>query len=381
MNNSSRKNLINEEKKDKTRRRIREADSSRITFIPADEEVDFYEDTSEKNVALYARVSTDSDKQTSSYEMQQKYYSRLIENHAGWKLIDIYADEGISGTSLKHRDSFNRMIADCKQGKINLVVTKTVSRFSRNILDCISCVRELAALNPPVGVYFEIEGIYTLKPGSEMALSFLATLAQEESRSKSAAMIGSLKMRFSDGLFLTPPLLGYDFGYDEERNVETLIVNKNEASTVRLIFYMYLSGYSTSDIAEKLTALGRETKLGNETWTAGSVLGILKNERYYGAVYAWKTYTPNFLDHKSIKNRGKQPRYTDEEHHEPIITRDDYLAVQKMIANAKYGGNIYLPMLKVTTEGALRGFVSVNPHWGSFTAEDYRKASASVMEG
>lgn len=381
MNRDSQsKNLTSEERKDKTRRRIREADSSRITFIPADEEVDFYEDTSTKNTALYARVSTDSDKQTSSYEMQQKYYSKLIDGHEGWTLVGVYADEGISGTSLKRRDAFNRMIADCKQGKIDLIVTKTVSRFSRNILDCISCVRELAALNPPVGVYFETEGIYTLKPGSEMALSFLATLAQEESRNRSAVMNGSLKMRFSDGMFLTPPPLGYDFGYDEEKDIDNLIVNEDEACIVRLIFFMYFSGYSTSDIAEKLTALGRQTKLGNETWTPGSILGILKNERYYGAVHSWKTYTPNFLDHKSIKNRGKRPRYKDEEHHEPIISRDDYIAVQKMIANAKYGGNTYLPKLKVTTEGALRGFVSVNPHWGAFTAEDYRKASTSISE-
>jgi len=378
--NNQNTKITSNEKKEKMRKRIREADSSRITVIPADKEIDFYEDTSEKNVALYARVSTDSDKQTSSYEMQQKYYSKLISSHEGWRLVNIYADEGISGTSLKRRESFNAMIADCRQGGINLIVTKTVSRFSRNILDCISCVRELAAMNPPVGVYFETECIYTLKPGSEMVLSFLATLAQEESRNRSAAMETSLKMRFSDGMFLTPPLLGYDYAYDEKTNDDNLIVNKAEAGTVRLIFYMYLSGYSTAEIAEKLTSLCRKTKIGNEKWTSGNIGSILKNERYYGAVRGWKTYTPNFLDHKSIKNRGARPRYIDEEHHEPIITRDDYIAVQKMLSNAKYGGNTYLPKLKVTSKGALRGFVSVNPHWGAFTAEDYRKASASVAE-
>ena len=375
-NNQNTKNA----RKEKTRKRIREADSSRITVIPADEKIDFYEDTSEKNVALYARVSTDSDKQTYSYEMQQKYYSKMISSHKGWKLVGIYADEGISGTSLKRRDSFNAMIADCKRGKIDFIVTKTVSRFSRNILDCISCVRELAALKPPVGVYFETECIYTLKPGSEMALSFLATLAQEESRNRSAAMGTSLKMRFSDGMFLTPPLLGYDYAYDEKMDMDNLIVNSDEATTVRLIFYMYLSGCSTAAIAEKLTSLNRQTKIGNEKWTSGSVGNILKNERYYGAVRGWKTYTPNFLDHKSIKNRGAKPQYIDEEHHEPIISRDDYIAVQKMLSNAKYGGNTYLPKLKVISKGALRGFVSVNLHWGAFTAEDYKKASASIAE-
>jgi len=188
-------------------------------------------------------------------------------------------------------------------------------------------------------------------------------------------------MRFSEGMFLTPPLLGYDYGYDEEKDEDGLIVNNDEASTVRLIFYMYLSGFASSEIAEQLTVLSRRSKIGNEKWTSGSILGILKNERYYGAVHSWKTYTPNFLDHKSIKNRGKRPRYKDEEHHEPIISRDDYIAVQKMLSNAKYGGNTCLPKLNVIPEGALRGFVSVNPHWGAFTAADYRKASASVMEG
>ena len=373
--------MTSEEKKEQTRKRIKNADSSGITIIPAIKQVDFHQDTSLKRVAVYARVSTDSDKQVYSLEMQQKYYTDFVLRHEGWVLVNIYADEGISGTSLKRRDSFNAMIEDCKQGKIDLIVTKMVSRFSRNILDCIRIIRELAALKPPVGVFFETEGIYTLKPDSEMALSFLATLAQEESRNRSASMRKSLDMRFSNGLFLTPPLLGYDYDYDEERDKENLIINPNEASTVRLIFYMYLSGFSTAEIAGKLTALNRQTKIGNESWTSGSILGILKNERYYGAVLAWKTHTPNFLDHKSIKNRGEQPQYLDEDHHNPIVSRDDYIAVQKMLSNAKYGGNTYLPKLIVTEKGALRGFVSVNPNWGAFTAEDYRKASLSVTEG
>ena len=379
-NNQSDK-IASEDRKEQTRSRIKNADSSKITVIPAIKQVDFHQDTSMKRVAVYARVSTDSDKQVYSLEMQQKYYTDFVLRHEGWVLVNIYADEGISGTSLKRRDSFNMMIDDCKQEKIDIIITKMVSRFSRNILDCIRIVRELAALKPPVGVFFETEGIYTLKPDSEMALSFLATLAQEESRNRSASMRKSLDMRFSNGLFLTPPLLGYDYNYDKERNKENLIINQNEASTVRLIFYMYLSGFSTTEIADKLTALRRQTKIGSETWTSGSVLCLLKNERYYGAVLAWKTHTPNFLDHKSIKNRGEQPQYLDEDHHNSIVSRDDYIAVQKMISNAKYGGNTYLPKLKVSAEGALRGFVSVNPHWGAFTAEDYRKASASVTEG
>ena len=379
LTNSHRKKQI-EENKTKTRNLVQNADSSRITVIPAIEKVDIHQDTSHKNCVVYARVSTPNERQLYSFEMQQKYYTDFVTRHAGWELIKIYADEGISATSLKNRDEFNAMIEDCKQGKIDLIITKTVSRFSRNLLDCIRCVRELAALKPAVGVYFETEGIYTLKPDSEMALSFLATLAQEESRMKSASMRKSLDMRFSNGLFLTPPLLGYDYDYDEIKDKMSLIINQDEASTVRLIFYMYLSGFSTTEIAEKLTSLKRQTKLNNEKWCSGSIINILRNERYYGAVCAWKTFTPNFLDHKSVKNRGEQPQYWDYTHHEPIISRDDYLTVQKMISNAKFGGNTYLPKLKVRTGGALKGFVSVNPNWGAFTAEDYRNASRSALE-
>ena len=185
----------------------------------------------------------------------------------------------------------------------------------------------------------------------------------------------SVEMRFSHGLFLTPPLLGYD--NDEDGN---LTINPDEADTVRLIFYMYLSGRSTEQIAQKLMDLGRKTKLGNAKWTPNTIVGILKNERHCGDVLSRKTWTPNFLNHKSIKNRGEHSQYRKKDRHEGIVTRDDYIAVQKMLSNAKYGGNTYLPKLKVTSKGALRGFVSVNPHWGAFTAEDYRKASASIAE-
>ena len=141
---------------------------------------------------MYARVSTDDPRQTSSYELQKNHYTDLVNRREDWKLVDIYADEGISGTSLKHRDSFIRMIADCKAGKIDLIVTKSVSRFARNVLDCIGYVRQLAAMSPPIGVFFETENIYTLNPNSEMSLSFISTLAQEESHNKSEIMNASI---------------------------------------------------------------------------------------------------------------------------------------------------------------------------------------------
>ena len=367
-----------EASKDEVRKIIRNSDSSKVTIIPANKKDDLFTDASPRNTAVYARVSTDSEQQTYSIEWQQKYYADFVNRHEGWNLVKIYADEGISGTSLKNREAFKEMIEDCMLGKIDLIVTKTVARFARNMVDCISTVEKLAELKPAVGVFFKVERIYSLNPDTEMPLGFLATLAQEESRQRSNLMKKRFEMNCTNGRYPTPPLLGYDFDYDETRDRNGLIINDDEAATVRLIFYMYLSGYSTAEIAERLTSLERQTKLGNKNWSAGSVLGVLKNERHYGAVLAGKTFTPNFRNHKSVKNRGESAQYFEEEHHDPIISRDDFIAVQKMISNAKYGGNTYLPKLKVNTEGILNGFVSINPYWGAFTAEDYKQASSSV---
>lgn len=285
-----------ESAKDKIRKRYKGVDPDSLELIPAKEKKDIYEDTQEIRVAVYARVSTDDPRQTSSYELQKTYYENLIIHHEHWHLVDIYADEGISGTSLNHRDAFVKMINDCKDGKIDLIITKSVSRFARNILDCIGYARELAALQPPIGIMFETERIYTLDSSSEMTLSFMATLAQEESHNKSDIMNASIEMRFKHGIFLTPVLLGYD--KDEEGN---LIVNDEESVTVRLIFYMFLSGYKINEIIEYLEKYDRVTKRGNTKWSYASVLQILQNERYCGDILARKTFTPNYLNHKSKK--------------------------------------------------------------------------------
>ena len=359
--------------KEKIRQRYRGVSSDELDVIPAIPQTNFYEDQREKRVAVYARVSTDDPRQTSSYELQKNHYQDVVSRHPGWKLIEIYADEGISGTSLQHRDAFVRMIADCKVGKIDLIVTKSVSRFARNVLDCIGYVRKLAAMNPPIGIFFETENIYTLNANSEMSLSFISTLAQEESHNKSEIMNASIEMRFRRGIFLTPPLLGYD--QDEDGN---LIINEDEAKTVRLIFFMYLYGYTCQEIADTLTKVGRLTKKGNNVWSPNSILQILQNERHCGDVLSRKTWTPSYLDHKSKKNRQDRNQYLQKNHHEAIISRDDFIAVQRLITNAKYGNKGILPELQVITEGVLCGFVSINPRWSGFKAIDYRLASESV---
>lgn len=364
-----------DEQKERIRKKYKGINADELDVILAKPPDSLYEESKERRVAVYARVSTGDPRQTSSYELQKNHYLDVVDRHPGWKLVEIYADEGISGTSLQHRDEFVRMIRDCERGKIDLIVTKSVSRFARNVLDCIGYVRQLGEMKPPVGVLFETEGIYTLDHRSEMQLSFMATTAQEESHNKSEIMNASIEMRFRRGIFLTPKLLGYDL--DSEGN---LVVNEEEAKTVRLIFFMYLYGYSTQQIADTLEKYGRPTKKGRIEWSPNTVLGVLQNERHCGDVLARKTWTPNYLNHKSKKNRQDRNQYRQKNHHEAIISRDDFIAVQKMIANAKYGNKGILPELHVIATGALRGFVSVHPRWAGFSVKDYHKASESVYD-
>lgn len=364
-----------EQEKERIRQRYKGLDSDLIEVIPAKEQEDFYDEGIKRRVAVYVRVSTDNLQQTSSYELQKNYYEDYVSKHPLWTLVGLYSDEGISGTSLKHRDSFNRMIDDCKAGKIDIIITKSVSRFARNIVDCISIVRELLALPNPVGVYFETEGLFTPRENAEMQLSFMATMAQEESHNKSQIMNKSLEMRFSHGIVLTPVLLGYDHDDNKE-----LIVNNSEARIVRLIFYMYLFGNTCKEIADALTELGCQTKIGNKVWSDSSIYQILRNERYCGDVLTWKTYTHSYIDHKSKKNRRNRPQHRVSNHHEAIITRDDFIAVQHLLNNAKYGNKGILPELQVVKKGALKGFVSVNPRWFGFKASDYIDASKTVQD-
>lgn len=223
IDKSTRKQLA--ERKERVRRRINtKVDPENYEFIPAKKPIDYYDNDIRQRVAVYARVSTDNVQQTSSYELQKKYYEDFVVHHPNWTLVKIYADEGISGTSLAHRDEFNSMIADCRSGKIDMIITKSVSRFARNVVDCISMVRMLAELPSPVGVFFESECIFSLKDDSQMALSFQATMAQEESHIRSRSMETSLRMRLDGGLPLTPKLLGYVLFQDKRIKFSTTCV-------------------------------------------------------------------------------------------------------------------------------------------------------------
>lgn len=376
MNEAEEKLNSIEEKKAKIRERYKGVSEDQLSVIPAIPKLDIFDKDRSLRVAVYARVSTDDPNQTSSYELQKNHYTDLISRNPNWTLVDIYADEGISGTSLQHRDNFIRMIRDCEAGKIDLIVTKSVSRFARNLIDSVGYIRKLGAMKPPIGVFFETENLNTLNSQSEMTIAFLSTMAQEESHNKSEIMNVSIEMRFKRGIFLTPPLLGYD--QDADGN---LIINEEEAKTVRLIFFMYLYGYSCAQIAETLSQLKRKTKKGNTTWSGASVLAQLQNERHCGSVLARKTYTPSYLDHKSKKNKQDRNQYFQLKHHEAIISRTDFIAVQHLIRNSTCGNSNILPVLQVIPDGALAGYVSVNPRWSGFKPKDYIAASETAITG
>ena len=360
--------------KEKTRRRMNvQIDPNNYVYYPEEKQIDPFDQYAEYRVVIYVRVSTDDVKQTTSYELQKKYYEDFVVHHPNWTLVHIYADEGISGTQRKHRKDFNQMIADAKAGMFDMIVCKNVSRFARNVTDCIGIVRDLADLKNPVGVFFESECIFSLKEDSQMGLSFLATMAEEESHTRSRSMETSLRMRLDNGIPLTPKLLGYT--HDSEGQ---LIINPDEAPTVKLCFFMYLYGYSTQQIADVLIALGRKSYLGNIKWTAGGIVQILRNERHCGDVLTRKTYTPNFRTHLSKKNKGKRPQSRYLNHHEAIVSRDDFIAVQQMIDNAKYRNKSYLPELRVIDSGIFKGYVTINPRWAAFKEAEYYQASQSV---
>ncbi len=366
--------MTKEQKKERIRQRIRaRIDQDHYMYFPQTVNNDHYKSDEYQRVAVYARVSTPDPTQTTSFELQRKYYEDFVRQHEKWELVKIYADEGKSGTSLKHREQFMQMIADAKAGKIDLIITKSISRFARNVEDFLSSVRTLAEHNPPIGVFFESEAIYSLKSDSSVALTIQASMAEEESRNKSRSMEASIKMRLDHGLPLTPKLLGFDQNDDGK-----LILNPETYRIPKLMFFMCLYGYSTQQIADKLTALGKKTYLGNASWSPNGVVATLRNERYCGDVFTRKTFTPDVLTHRSIKNRGERPRsmYLDE--HEQIVTRDDFTAVQMLLNNSKYRNKSLLPELEVITDGLLKGYVVVNPRWGSFTEEDYLNASASA---
>lgn len=360
------------DRKQKRRARYKGIDPSELEVIPAIATDEIALEQRKLKVAAYVRVSTENDEQVSSYELQVNDFTERIKANPNWEFVGIYSDEGISGTNLAHRKGMLQMIEDAKAGKINHILAKSIARFARNVVDCLSVIEELKKIG--VGVHFDENNLYTLDTTGALVLTILATVAEEESRSKSFIMDWSIERRFSKGIFLTPKLLGYDLDEDGQ-----LVVNPDEAETVKVIYDLYINGWSATEIADLLTKYGRKTKLGNEVWNPTSVDGAIENERHCGDIRARKTYTPDFKTHKSVKNRQNRKQYIQRNHHEPIVSRDVYNAANLLKSSQQYSARSRpLPVLSVIDDGILAGYVPVDKNWSGFSTEDYRAACESV---
>lgn len=286
-----------------------------------------------KRVAAYARVSTDNEEQLSSYEAQVRYYSAFIKENPIWDFVDVYADEGISATSTKNRSGFNRMIADAEAGKIDLILTKSISRFARNTVDTLVFVRRLRDKN--VEVYFEKENIYTFDSKGEFMLTLLSSLAQEESRSVSQATSWGRRKAFAEGRFGLPykQFIGYTKGPD---NLPQVV--EDEAKIVREIFRLFLDGHTVNGIARILMNRNIPSPGGKTQWRPATIRNILTNEKRSGNARLQKTFTSDFLTKKVKKNNGELPSYYVVNSHDPIVSPEVFDLVQQEILRRKKHG-------------------------------------------
>lgn len=278
-------------------------------------------------VAAYCRVSTGDESQQTSYTTQKAFYTDLITKKPGWIFAGIYADEAKSGTNREHREEFNRMMKDAMDGKLDYIVTKSISRFARNTIDSLTCTRELRQLKPPVGIYFEKENIDTLDAKGELILTILSALAQDESRSISDNIRWSIQKKFQAGVphINLKRMLGYELGENKQ-----WVIVPEQAEIIRYIFDRFVKGQTANKIARELNQMGRTTVNGRK-WTASAVLIVLRNEKYVGDIEMQKTITKDFLTHRSSINKGEAPRYYVKNHHVGIIDRVTWDKVQAML--------------------------------------------------
>ena len=288
-----------------------------------------------RRVCGYARVSTDNEEQLGSYEAQMDYYGKFIREHEGWAFVGLYSDEGISGTSIRKRKGFQKMITDAMDGKIDLIVTKSISRFARNTVDSISTIRKLKAKG--VEVFFEKDGLWTFDPSAELTITILSSIAQEESRNLSQNVTWGQRARFAAGKVSMPykNFLGYDRGEDG-----TPIVNEAQATLVRRIYTLFIDGKTPSGIAKALTAEGIPTPGGKRVWQPSVVESILTNEKYKGDALLGKTFCTDYLTKKMKKNEGEVPQYYVQGSHPPIVGTELFDHVQEEIKQRKERGNI-----------------------------------------
>lgn len=289
-------------------------------YIPA-----LQPETVKLRVAAYCRVSTDSDDQLNSFAAQQTHYNELIRSHDGWQMAEIYADEGITGTSAKKRKDFERMLADCRKGRIDRILVKSISRFARNTKECLEITRELKEMG--ISVFFEEHNIDTRMVTSEMLTAILASCAQAESESISKNMKWGIQKRMENGTYVASSV---PFGYRWADG--TLVIHPGEAGYVKYIFSEYLAGRNTEDIATELrTRSEMEPVLKTRKWSYQTIVQMLKNEKYIGDCLNQKTYMTEELPRRCLRNRGEYAQYYVTDAHYAIIDRETYAAVQVLL--------------------------------------------------
>ena len=338
-----------------------------------------------KRVAAYCRVSTDSKEQETSFDSQVKYYTDLITKNEDWEFVGIYADPAISGTSRKHRVEFNRMLYNCLHGKIDMIITKSMSRFARNQIDSLAVIRMLNGLHPPVRVLFEDDHINSDDFSSEIIITITSMLAQQESVKKSTSVKWGFERRKEQGHYLVPThnLVGYDKTEAINKDDREIFIVEDEAPIIRAIFIMFLAGYRVTEIAYELTKAGVKTGKGNTTWNSSAVLGILKNERYAGDVRTNKTYIENLWTKKIIKNTGKRCYVYETDHHPAIVSHEEFEMAQKLLASHRYGYDPFVNggySLTIIDEGLFKGFIPINVHWAGSQLDEYLEIAATVEQ-
>ena len=328
-------------------------------------------------VAAYCRVSTQEEQQVGSFEMQVHHFTKRIEANPEWEMVEIYQDEGISATTVKKRLGFQKMIADAVDGKIDLILTKSISRFGRNIVDILNNLRTLSALNPPVSVEFETEGItYTGDGKNNLLIALLSALAEMESQQKSEAIKAGIRWRMAEGIykFSVHNTLGFyrdHFG--------RLVIEPTEARIVEYIYESCLEGAAPAEIAAALTEQGIKSPMGNDSWSPGTVRSILRNEKYCGDALMQKTYTKDFRTHRSVKNTDLN-MYFKENHHTAIIKKEDWLKVQKLLTEKRgtppkaklrlLGTRFIVNRLK---DGLFKGYLIVDSRWSFAERQEFVK--------
>ena len=351
--------------------------SNGVIVIPPKKLQEVQQERPKLRVAAYCRVSTQEEEQVGSFDMQVRHFTQRIEGNPDWELVEIYQDEGISATTVKKRLGFQKMIADAVDRKIDLILTKSISRFGRNIVDILDNLNILSALNPPVSVEFETEHItYTGDGKNNLLIVLLSALAEMESQQKSEAIKAGIRWRMAEGIykFSVQNTLGFyrdHFG--------RLVIEPTEARIVEYIYESCLEGASPSEIAAALTEQGIKSPMGNDSWSAGTVRSILRNEKYCGDALMQKTYTKDFRTHKSVKNTDLN-MYFKENHHTAIIKKEDWLKVQKLLserhtsphkAELRFLSNRFVAHR--VKDGLFKGYLILDSRWSPAERQEFMK--------